>query len=495
MAEEDPIVSGQSEKRHSLGTRTLHGMAWAYGAYFGGRMLVLVSTAILARLLTPADFGVVAIALLFMTFLDAIKDFGLGNALILSYPGQEAERAQTVFAWTIVIGLGLSLGTCAIAPLISSFFHEPTLTWMLAAIGANFTLRALGSTHYAIARKELNYRVRTVSEIAEVTVRGFLSIGLAIAGLGAWSLTLGFIAGVCASTLSLWYMVDFRPKARLARNHLRDLLKFGGALTLVDIGATLIYNLDYIFVGRVLGAAQLGLYTIGFRLPELAILNLANVAADVLFPAYSSLDQHRLTDAYLMTLRYIAIGTLPVATGLIILARPVTLVAFGPQWTASIPVMQVITLYTLAVAFTIPSGTIFKVTGRARLMVIFTVPAVFVLAALLALFAHEGIATVAWATTGVQAVGLPLTILVASRQLRVALWRSAQAIAPAVASVAPMVVVLLAINAAIGPPVLTLLLGIPAGAVTYLGLLLIVSRDSLERLRSLAFPGRAAVRS
>jgi O-antigen/teichoic acid export membrane protein len=157
--------------------------------------------------------------------------------------------------------------------------------------------------------------------------------------------------------------------------------------------------------------------------------------------------------------------------------------------------MQVITLYTLAVAFTIPSGTIFKVTGRARLMVVFTLPAVFALAALLVLFAHRGIVTVAWATTAVQAIGLPLTILVASRVLHVAIWQSIRAIAPPVVAVAPMVVVLLAVNHAIGTPLIALLVGLAAGGLTYLGMLLVVSRDSLERLRTLAFPGRATVRS
>lgn len=481
-----------SERHDGIATRTLRGMAWAYGAYIGGRLLVLVSTAILARLLTPADFGVVAIALVFMTFLDAIKDFGLGNALIVTHPGEEDDRAQTVFSWSVLMGIVLSLATLGASPLVSSFFNQPGLTWMLGAIGANFTVRALGSTHYAIARKDLNYRVRTISEIAEVTVRGLLSIGLALSGMGAWSLTLGYVAGVAASTIALWYMVPFRPAARIARRHLRDLLKFGSALTLVDIGATLVYNLDYIFVGRVLGATSLGLYTIGFRLPELAILNLANVAADVLFPAYSSLNRERLVDAYLVALRYVAMATLPVAAGLVVLARPVTLVAFGGQWTASISVMQVITLYTVCVAFTIPSGTIFKVTGRAWLMVVFTPPVLIGLVVGLVLFAHDGILAVAWVTTAVQAISLPVTVLVASRQLRVPIRASLATIAPTAVAVAGMVAVLLLINTVLGAPLPTLIVGALAGVIVYVGLLLLVSRDALERLLVMAFPRAAA---
>jgi lipopolysaccharide exporter len=230
-------------EKHGIGTRTLRGMFWAYGAYFGGRLVVLGSTAVLARLLSPRDFGLVALALVFMTFMDALQDLGLGEALIVSSPGEETDRAQTVFSWTVVFGFSLTVLTAALSPLIADFFRQPGLRWLLSAIGVNFFVRSLGATHYALARKDLNYRVRTVSELAEVLVRGTLGISLAIAGFGAWSLTIGFIAGVLASTASLIVLVDFRPRLRLTRRHLKDLMKFGGVLTLVDIGSTLTYNL------------------------------------------------------------------------------------------------------------------------------------------------------------------------------------------------------------------------------------------------------------
>lgn len=483
-----------SDDSRSLGTRTLRGMAWAYGAYFGGRMLVLVSTAILARVLSPRDFGMVAIALVVLTFMDAIQDLGLGEALIISRPGEEEDRAQTVFSWTLVFSVSLSLLTLAASPLIAAFFHQPSLTWIVAAMGSVFSLRALGSTHYAIVRKELNYRVRTVSEISEVTIRGLVSVGLALAGAGAWSLVLGYIAGVCASTTVLWLMTSFRPRASLGRRHLSDLLKFGGVLTLVDIGATLIYNLDYIFVGRILGTTALGLYTIGFRLPELVILNLANVAADVLFPAFSSVTPERLIEAYLVGLRYLAMAIVPVASALVVLARPVTLVAFGPHWIPSVDVMRVITIYTVCVAFSIPSGTIFKVTGRARIMVMFTVPAVLGLAVLLALFAHHGIVTVAWVTTGVQGAGLPLAAFITSRQLGVSVLSSIRVLVPTFVAAGCMIAVLLAVDHLVTAPVPALAIGGVSGAVVYLGVLMIISRETLERLREMAFP-RAAARS
>lgn len=474
---------------HSLGTRTLRGMAWAYGAYVGGRVLVLVQTAILARLLTPADFGVVALALTFMVFLDTAKDLGLGQALIIGDESQAAARAQTAFGWGVVIGAALMLLTAAAGPLAALFFDEPKLTALLPIFGATFLVRALGATHYALARKALDYRVRTVSETVEVVVRGVVGIGLALAGAGVWSLALGFLAGTIASTATLWWTVDFRPRRQLTRTHLRDMLKFGGMLTLVDLGAVLSYNLDYVFIGRVLGAGALGLYTIGFRLPELAVLNLATVAGEVLFPAYAAADRTRLRDAYLAALRYTAMLTLPIAAILVVLAHPIVLLLFGDQWDESAVVMQILTLQTVATTLAIPCGTVYKVTGQAHILLWLTIPGLVLLVVLLALYADEGIRTVALIGAVLQGIGLPLTAAIASRRLRLPLLANLRAIAPSVAATAVMVAVMVPVERAIDSTLPVIVLGVTAGGAAYLTMLLLLASEDLRRLRRMAFPG------
>lgn len=467
-------------------------MAWAYGAYAGGRMLVLVATAILAHLLTTSDFGVVALASVVTTFLEAIKDMGLGQALVTSSPEEESTRAQTVFAWSMVMGFALAAITAAISPLMASFFRQPELAGLLSVLGLTFIIRALGTTHYSLARKHLNYRVRTVSEVAEVTVRGIVAIALALSGFGAWSLVIGFVAGAIASTIALWVQVDFRPSRRLTRTHLRDLLKFGGVLTIVDIGAVIFYNTDYLFVGRVLGAASLGLYTIGFRIPELAILNVAHVAADVLFPAYSALDKTRLREGYLKSLRYLTMLTMPLAAGVAMLARPTILVIFGDKWAGSIPVTRAIAAYTLFATLAIPPGTVLKVTRRAWMMVAFSIPVIFMLAGLLVVFTSEGIVAVALATSALQATIAPVQAAVVSRQLEMPFWHSVRELIPPALAAGAMAVTLLGMIQLISGNVAQLLIGIPLGAAVYLGVLWLLAGNELRALWRMAFPDRVA---
>lgn len=464
-------------------------MAWAYGAYAGGRLLVLVATAILAHLLSTSDFGVVALASVVTTFLEAIKDMGLGQALVTSSQQEESTRAQTVFAWSMVMGITLAAITAAISPLMASFFHQPELVGLLSVLGLTFIIRALGTTHYSLARKHLNYRVRTVSEVAEVTVRGIVAIALALSGFGAWSLVIGFVVGAAASTIALWAQIDFRPSRRLTRTHLRDLLKFGGVLTIVDIGAVIFYNTDYLFVGRVLGAASLGLYTIGFRIPELAILNVAHVAADVLFPAYSALDRARLREGYLKSLRYLTMLTVPLAAGVAMLAKPTILVIFGHKWAGSIPVTRTIAAYTLFATLAIPPGTVLKVTRRAWMMVAFSIPVIFVLAGLLVVFTSEGIVAVALATSALQATIAPVQAAVVSRQLEMPFWHSVRELIPPTLAASAMAATLWGMIQLIAGYVPQLLIGVPLGAAVYIALLWLLAGNELRALWRMAFPG------
>jgi O-antigen/teichoic acid export membrane protein len=479
----------------SLGSRTLRGMFWAYGAYVGGRAIVLVSTAILARVLTPKDFGVVALAVVFMTFMETIQDLGLTQALIVSSDEETPARAQTTFVWTVAIGALLALVISGLSPLVADFFRQPSLRAIVPVLGLSFFIESLGATHDSLARRRLDYRVRTVAEGADVITRGAVGIALALAGLGAWALVLGYLVGTIARTSALWRLVPFRPRWRFTREHLGSLARLGGVLTLVDVGSAFARNLDYLFVGRVLGATSLGLYTIGFRLPELLIMNVSVVAANVLFPAYSALAAEHRERGFLMSLRYLAVIVLPVGAGLALLAHPFVLALFGPHWTRSIEVTQVLVAYAVLTTLNIPAGTIYKVSGRAWVLLTVQGPYLAVLFTSLLLFAHHGIVAVALCMTGCQLAGALASITIAGRVLRVRYRRIARSMLAPLGAAAGMAAVIAPIAHFVRSPWPALLSGGAAGAVVYLALLWLLAPDVPARLLG-GLGGRlAAVRS
>ena len=185
----------EAGKAHGVGVRTLRGMFWAYGSYVGGRILVLVSVAILAHLLTPSEFGLVGFALTVTALLDTISDLGVGQALVVAQDDEEfTEKATTAWTLSVLLGLGLTLLTVAVS-LSRRTSSTTRPSPLLAVLGLNFLLRGAGATHFAIAQKQIDFRTRTAAEFADVLVRGSIGVASRLAGAGAWSLVLATSPG------------------------------------------------------------------------------------------------------------------------------------------------------------------------------------------------------------------------------------------------------------------------------------------------------------
>ena len=468
--------------------KTLRGMVWAYTSYVGGRMLTLVATAILARLLSPHDFGLVALAILFMTLLETLSDLGVTQALVIVKDTDEEETAETAFVWALVLGFVLTVVTASLGPVGAAFFHQHALVWILPALGCRFLLRAISATHYALAQKRIDFRSRTAGEISDVVVRGITSISLAIAGFGAWSLVIGYLAGSVALTVVLWIMVPWRPKLKPKREHLSQMLRFGGILTAVDISAAVFSNADYTFIGRVLGATELGLYTLAFRLPELLIGNMSVVAGRVLFPAFAAIERASLSRAFQRSFKYTLMFALPIAAGLAILAHPFIVAIFSDKWERSVPVMQLLTVYALGTTIGIPAGTVYKSTGRAGILLALSIPRTCLAIAAIAIFVDHGIVAVSACLAVVTAVFAAFSLLLATRLLSVTARELWSASWPALMATAAMAAVLVPIQRTIDSPWPALVAGGAAGAVVYMSTLWVFARDSLIRLRDTAFP-------
>jgi PST family polysaccharide transporter len=480
----------------SLSTRTTRALLWAYGSFALGRGLTLVSTAILAHLLHPRDFGLVALALVFSAVLETVADLGLGQVLVIADRRELPARADTVFVASVAIGAGLALLIAALGPVAAAFFHQPALTALLALLGANFLLRSLGSTHYALAERALDFRARTQAEVTEVLVRGVVAIALAVAGAGALSIVVGYVAGTVALVAALWRLVPWRPRLRLRgeRAPLRELWRLGAAFGGVDLLAALSNNVDYVFIGRVLGPASLGLYSIGFRLPELLVMNLTLVAGRVLFPAFAAVARDALPRVFEMSLRYTVMISLPLAAGLAALAHPIVVALFGARWEGATTPMRVLTLYALALTLNIPAGTAYKASGRPQLLLALALPRLAVLVVSIALLVDHGIVAVAACQAGAALlVALASTLLAVrmlalpARRLSAAIWR------PLVS--AGVMGAFLALLAELLAPWPALVAGPPLGAALYLALLWLVAREDLTDLWLRVRPARAVTRA
>jgi O-antigen/teichoic acid export membrane protein len=476
-----------TDTAQGIGAQTLKGMFWSYGSFVGVRLASLLTTAVLARLLAPRDFGLIALATTFMAFLDMLQGLGVSQALVVSEPDLVEAEADTAFVVSTTVGVALFILSAALGPLAASLFHQPRLVEVMPALGLTFLMYGVSSTHYALAMRDIDFRSRTAAELADAITRGGVGIVLALAGLGVWSLIAGYVAGTVGLTVVLWRMVSWRPRWHPQRKHLRRLLTFGGALTGVSVMAAFLGQFDNALVGRVLGTTQLGFYSMAGRLPYILIISLAVATGQVMFPAFAKLDGEDLRRGYLIALRYTAAIALPLTAGLIVLARPITLIVFGSRWGPAVLPTQILCAWALMSPINMICGNGLRATNHATLLFMLAIPQAVALVVGSLLFVHQGIVAISWVQAAIAIVAQCATLQFTDRALGVSLRRVVRALAPPVLASLVLAAVFYGIDRTIGRAVPAVVLSVVVGGVIYLGLIYLLMPDLLSRLRSIIF--------
>jgi O-antigen/teichoic acid export membrane protein len=478
-----------------LASRTLRGMYWAYGSFVGLRVMALLATAILTRLLSPKDFGLVAVATTVMTFLEVLQGIGAGQALVVSSDEDLDERADAAFTLSVTLGVVLTLVTAALGPAAAAAFHQPRLVAIMPALGSTFLILSLSSTHYGLAMRSIDFRSRTTAELVDAFVRGAVGISLALAGAGVWSLILGYVAGNIGLTATLWRMVPWRPRRVHGWQHVGALLRFGGYVTGVGVMAAFLTQFDNLVVGRVLGAEQLGFYSIATSIPSLFILSVASVAGQVLFPAFALLDTEALRRGVITCFAYIAAVVFPLTAFLIVLAEPLTIAVFGPRWHDAVAAVRVLCIWSAMSPISMVCGNAFMSRGNARLIFLLAIPQAIALVAGSLAAAPHGIVAVSWVQAVIAIVAQVVTLMLARRAFKLTNRSLLAAFVPPAAAAAALAAVLFGVQALLSAPWPEILAGAVCGGVIYLAVLHLLARELLPEIARMAFArtGRARV--
>ncbi|MCB2223817.1 MAG: lipopolysaccharide biosynthesis protein [Actinobacteria bacterium] len=468
-----------------LGTTAARAVAWNYVSFASGKVLVLVTLAVLARLLTPSEFGIVGFATLALAYLAVLKDLGLGGALIQRKDDTE-EAAQTVYTLNLILGVVLTGLTMLAAPAVAAFFREPLVTPILRVLALTFVIEALGSVHLVLLARRLDFKRRLVPDVGRAIVKGGVSITAAALGMGVWALVWGQLASVAASAILVRLVIPWRPRFELHRRLVRPLLGFGMPLVVVNIQHAVWANLDYVVIGRMLGDAALGVYTLAYRLPELLIQSIWRVVAGAAFPFFSTLQDRPdlLRSGFLKALRFSQLLVVPLALGLIITAEPAVGALFGDQWDEAVPVLRILALFTLVASVGYNAGDVYKAIGRSGILAKLGLVDLLVLAPALVLAAPHGIIAVAWTHTAVSVFDVAIRLLVARRFIRVGFADVARQLLPAYragAALAAVAAGTLWATSGLADP-LSLALTAVAGGTAYLAVLARWSRRDLQRM-------------
>ena len=384
------------------------------------KALSLLTISILAHILPPENFGLIALATVATDYLSILSNLGLGSALV-QRRGNIDQASSTVFTINLLAGIGLSILTALLAPLAAVFFREPTLTPILRWLGLTFTLTALGSVHNIHLQRNLNFQKKLVPDIGNALIKGIVSITLALTGFGVWSLVIGQLVGVGISSSLLWVVAPWRPHLTIQRSLIRKLFGYGLPVMIDHTLSVLGDSFDYFVIGRIFTTSALGVYTLAYRLPEILIINVLWVMTDVLFPAFSEIQHQteKLRKNFLTVLRYVELIVVPICFGLIVAAKPIILVAFGDQWLDAIPIMQILSLYALVISIGFHSGDVYKAIGRPDILLKIAIPVFIIRITALLIGAQYSLMGVAIAHLSASIIETTIRLIIAMRVIQI----------------------------------------------------------------------------
>ena len=351
---------------HDLKRKTAHGTLISTLGQSMSLLLRTGSMMILARLLSPADFGLLGMATVCTGFVALFQDLGLSIATVQCASITQAQ-ASTLFWINLAAGTLLAALCAATAPILTTFFHEPRLFWMTVIIGMGFIFSGASAQHRAMLMREMRFPVLTMMDMISLCASVALGIGMAVAGLGYWALVGMAICGPVLGAPCLWAASGWIPDPPRRGVPVWSMLKFGGATTLDNLVVYFAYNLDKVLIGRFWGTELLGVYGRAYQLVNLPTQNLYNTIAVVALPALSRLqnDRERLRNYFLKGYGLFLSVVLPITMGCLLFAEDIIQVFLGSKWGAAIPIFRLLAPTIFVFALINPISWLLMAEGRA----------------------------------------------------------------------------------------------------------------------------------
>ncbi|WP_280154005.1 lipopolysaccharide biosynthesis protein [Piscinibacter sp. XHJ-5] len=450
------------------------GAAWMVLFRLFDRSVGIVSTTVLARLLVPADFGLVAMAMSVIAIIELATAFSFEVALIQKNDPQR-EHFDTAWTLNVLVALAGAAVTAALAHPAAAFYGDPRLVPVMFAIGGAWLITGFENVGTVNFRREMNFSAEFRWMASKRVIAFVVTLIAAFTFRSYWALVIGTATGRFAGVVLSYVMHPYRP--RLALSRARELFSFSGWLLVNNLAGVLFGRLPHFFVGRVFGAQQLGAYTVGSEIAQLAHTELVAPINRAMFPGYARLvdDPPAFRRVCVDATAAILLVVLPVSAAVAVLAAPMVRVLLGAQWQHAVPIIQILAFAGALTALISNNVSAYLALGRPHLATLIFVARVVVFVVAIALLgSSHGATGVAYAellaTSCSLVVSLP--ILFGALGLRVKdyvaiMWRPLIASAAGYAAVRQLLL-RLGSEGTFGEAALQLLAGTVGGAVVYL---------------------------
>lgn len=330
-------------------------------------VLRLGSLMVLARLLMPADFGLVGMVTAVTGVLTLFRDFGLSAAAIQRATITD-DQISNLFWLNVMVGALLAIFLAAAAPAVAAFYHEPRLTAVTAVLALGFLFNAAGVQHAAILSRQMRFTALAVINTIALIVGSAIGIWGALAGYGYWALVAMTVTPPLVTTLGYWVATAWVPGRPRKGSGIRSMMRFGGTLTLNGVIASIASNFDKVLLGRYWGAVAIGIYGRAYQLVNIPTSNLNSAVGEVAFAALSRVqdDPGRFRRYFLKGYSLVMAMTIPLTALFTLFAGDAIHVVLGPKWNAAVPIFRLLAPTILAFAVANPIGWLLMSLGLVK---------------------------------------------------------------------------------------------------------------------------------
>jgi O-antigen/teichoic acid export membrane protein len=378
------------------------GALWSTISRFATRFILFGTTIVLARVLSPSDFGVVALGMVVWSLAGLFADLGVSASLIQA-KGQVDEQANASFWLNLFIGAGLSLLTFAAAPLVGRFYGNELVAPILRVQGLSFFLNGFVTVQTVLLTKKMDFQKLAQVEIVTGFTERFLALILAFSGFAAWSLVVPSIVIIPIRTVMLWRASSFRPRLNIGSEQWPRIFHFGKHVFATTMLRYININGDYFVIGKVMGPTPLGIYTFAYNLANWPIENIVWVINKVSFPAFAKLQDtpDEFRRIYRQIIQSVSMLAFPIMMGMFAVADQMVVQIYGSKWQEGILPLKIIIGFMLIRTIASPGGGVLLALGKPKIEFHFNLIQLPLLLTAIIIGSRYGIVGVAWGMAGV----------------------------------------------------------------------------------------------
>lgn len=329
--------------KESLKNKTVKGVIWNGLGSFSSQGISFVFTIIIARILTPQDYGIVGMLTIFMAICQAFVNSGFSQALVRKIDRSEEDNA-TAFYFNIVVGIASYVIMFLAAPWIASFYNQPILTSITRVVALNLILSSFCIVQQAQLTINIDFKTQANISIISTVLSGIVGLSFALLGYGVWALVVQGLISTIVQSVLVWIFVKWRPRERFSKESFHNLFGFGSKLLASGLLDTIYNNLYVLVIGKVFSASTLGLYSRATSLAQFPSSNITGIIQRVTFPVLATIqdEDERLRDNYRRLLRMSAFIIFPLMTLLAAVAQPLIQILLGEKWLGCVIYLQIL---------------------------------------------------------------------------------------------------------------------------------------------------------